>query len=142
MNKYGEITRINHNGISYILGAEKIQSSHLIDDPFIPNLLFYRTKKTSKKIFSKNLKKYERAYGLSDNLFNAGLIRKIINGYSEYLKKVKPQYVCYLPYGENDEYDKRHKCYGIILNRLGYQLLGKCRDEEYRIYYYYEKIST
>lgn len=140
MNKYGEITRIKHNGISYIIAAEKVKSSYLIDDPFIPNLVFFRTKKTSRKIFSKNLEKHKKAYGLSNNLFNTGLIRKIISVYSEYLDQVKPQYICYIPYDEG--YDKRHKYYGIIMNRLGYEFLGKYRDEwDYDFFYYQRKIT-
>lgn len=140
MNKYGEITRIKHDGIFYILAAEKIQSSYLINDPSIPNLVFYRTKKTSQKVFSKNLPKHKRAYGLSDNIFSIGLIRKIISGYTQYLDQVKPQYICYIPYGE--EYVKRHKYYGMILKRLGYNLLGRCRDEWDYDHYYYERETT
>lgn len=135
MNKYGEIARIKHNGITYILAAEKVQSSYSIDDPFIPNLLFFRTKKTSRKVFSKNLEKHKRAYGLSDNIFSIGLIRKIISGYIQYFDQVKPKYICYIPYDEG--YEKRHKYYGMILKGLGYKYLGKCRD-----YYYYEKETT
>lgn len=140
MNKYGEIARIKHNGISYILAAEKIQSSYLIDDPSIPNLLFFRTKKTSLKVFSKNLEKHKRAYGLSDNIFSIGLIRKIIFGYTYYLDQVKPQYICYIPYDEG--YEKRHKYYGIILKRLGYKYLATYKDEWDYDYYYYEKETT
>jgi len=140
LNKYGEITRIKHNGISYILAAEKIQSSHLIDDPFVPNLLFYRTKKTSRKIFSKNLEKHKRAYGLSDSIFSIGIIRKIISGYAQYLSQVKPRYICYIPY--NEGYEKRHKYYGMILKRLGYKFLGKYWDILGYDYYYYEKEIT
>ena len=143
MNKYGEITRIKHNGISYILAAEKIQSSYLIDDPFIPFLAFYRTNKTSKKVFSKNVDKYDRAHQLSDNLFSSEIIEKIIDGFKRYLETIKPLYLGYYkPYGRFYEAQKRHKYYEKILNQLGYIFIGKCTDTYgYECFYYQKKIT-
>jgi len=77
---------------------------------------------------------------LSNNIFSIGAIRKIISGYVQYLDQVKPQYVCYIPY--NEGYENRHKYYGMILKRLGYNFIGKYRDKLGYDYYYYEKEIT
>lgn len=143
VNKYGEITRIKHNGISYILSAEKIQAGYLIDDPFIPFLAFFRTNKTSKKIFNKHIDRYDRVHQMSENLFNVELIRKIIKGFAEYFNQTKPEYICYCnPYGDYYESIKRHRYYWIILNRLGYEFIGECQDEQDYDYYYYQRKTT
>lgn len=128
MNKTGEIGRIKHNNVWYIIEAnsEPYKGAH--------NIIAFNIYASRKSARNRDIEEIKKKYTgwnaekRADRQYNLGggdivIIRELLNVIKKYLSIWKPKYLGISAFSE-DDWVKRMNFYIISLARMGYEATG------------------